>query len=85
MALVAYGGYPVPIKILKVIFFWYSTGRRFGYADWFTGQPDNFNEEENCVYLDYSRPSYRMFDGRCDRKIYYVCENMLKTIILNLA
>ncbi|XP_065364339.1 C-type lectin 37Db-like [Calliphora vicina] len=66
-------------------FFWFSTGRRFGYADWATGQPDNNNGDENCVYLDYRRPNYQMYDGKCDRKMYYVCENRLKTIILNVS
>ncbi|XP_037810565.1 C-type lectin 37Db-like [Lucilia sericata] len=65
-------------------FYWYSTGRRLGYADWAPNQPDNKNGDENCIYLEYRRPSFQMYDGKCDRKMYYICENKSKTIVLNV-
>ncbi|KAM7341807.1 C-type lectin 37Db-like [Cochliomyia hominivorax] len=66
-------------------FFWYSTGRRFEYADWALNQPDNKNNDEDCVYLEHTRPSYQMFDGKCNRTAYYICESNTKTIVLNVT
>ena len=42
-------------------------------TDWYTGEPNNYGGNENCVHFDYSEI---WNDDRCSKKHSFICENM---------
>ncbi|XP_059475022.1 uncharacterized protein LOC132196417 [Neocloeon triangulifer] len=43
-------------------------------AKWQTGEPNNYGNNENCIYLDLSQTSALLIDSGCSRSQKYICE-----------
>ncbi|XP_065366155.1 C-type lectin 37Da-like [Calliphora vicina] len=55
-------------------FYWYRTGEPVSYAKWSDNQPDNFEGNEDCVFMWYENKQYEMNDFDCYDVANYVCE-----------
>lgn len=57
-------------------FFWTSSGQNIDYNAWNDGQPDNTNDNENCVELRYRKNVYKLNDNNCYAKVYFICTSV---------
>lgn len=57
-------------------FFWASNGDSFEYEAFHDGQPDNANNNENCVELRKRDNIYKFNDKPCDYKQYFICSSI---------
>lgn len=57
-------------------FFWASNGECLEYEPFHDGQPDNTNNNENCVELRNWGNIYKLNDKICDFKQYFICSSV---------
>ncbi|KAJ8309065.1 hypothetical protein KUTeg_013939 [Tegillarca granosa] len=55
---------------------WEPTGKNISYTNWYPGQPNNSDGNENCLVLTavYKGQYGKWFDAHCDDLLYYICE-----------
>ena len=58
--------------------FYWSDGTAWDYHQWMGGNPDNYNDEEDCVN-DYGE--YGWNDNSCDSEIPYVCKKGISELV----
>ena len=55
---------------------WSSTGTPLSYTNWYSGQPDNWGGNEDCLEFNWKASSPGKWnDGPCSVKRKYVCES----------
>lgn len=54
-------------------FVWPLTGKTFDFANWNVGNPDNYNDKEDCVHI-WERTDYEWNDTQCMNKMGFICE-----------
>ncbi|XP_061397200.1 lectin subunit alpha-like [Musca vetustissima] len=54
-------------------FVWPLTGKRFDFANWNLGNPDNYKDMEHCVHI-WENTDYEWNDTRCVNKMGFICE-----------
>ena len=72
------GGVRASLANHDASFYWIG-GQKFTYTNWMEGEPDNHNEEENCVAMNIvdKSSSIRWFDHRCDVHFRFLCQTRL--------
>ncbi|XP_013401142.1 C-type lectin lectoxin-Thr1-like [Lingula anatina] len=64
-----------PIEVSRQ--FYWGTGFDFSYCQWLPGEPNNHNNNENCVELRFWRGRIAgINDGVCSTANSYICENL---------
>ena len=57
-------------------FYWWGTGKHVTYAEWWPGQPDNFEGRELCMLLGYGfeKQKFGLNDDDIRLAYPYICE-----------
>ena len=50
----------------------WSDGSDYSYINWAEGDPNNFNNNEDCMLLE---TSMRWYDYGCEKQEYFICKN----------
>ncbi len=54
---------------------WVGTGKPFTYANWRSGQPDNHNSDQHCLYFRADGKDSRWDDWHCHAaRLNFICE-----------
>ncbi|XP_050405448.2 macrophage mannose receptor 1 [Patella vulgata] len=61
-------------RISEGNFTWLDDNTQLNYTFWGTGQPNNVNNSENCVYLQGARFTGRWLDFDCSKKLNFICQ-----------
>ena len=63
----------------KKYFYWWGNGQMVTYADWWPGQPDNYEGREQCIMIGYGveLQKYGLNDGDCRLRYPYICQVMI--------
>ena len=72
------GGVRTSLANHDASFYWIG-GQKFTYTNWMEGEPDNYNEEENCVAMNFvdKGSGIRWIDHRCDDHFRFLCQTRL--------
>ncbi|XP_038109602.1 lectin subunit alpha [Culex quinquefasciatus] len=67
----------------KFSFKWLATGKPFEYTNWSANEPNNANNNEDCVHIVH-QPQLRQFwtwnDHRCSKELDFLCENIASPV-----
>ncbi|KAK3084198.1 hypothetical protein FSP39_009894, partial [Pinctada imbricata] len=55
---------------------WIKSQRIMTFTNWKFGEPNNLNNNENCLFLD-GNSDYRWNDAPCDVRLNFICEQSL--------
>ena len=71
------GGIRASLANHDASFYWIG-GQKFTYTNWKKGEPNNYNDEENCVAFEFHpKKSVSWFDHRCDDHLGIMCQKRL--------
>lgn len=50
---------------------------RLSAFDWFTGEPTNSGNNEDCLALASANYQYRWNDDKCTKRLHFICEKTM--------
>ncbi|KAF7273839.1 salivary C-type lectin 2-like [Rhynchophorus ferrugineus] len=60
----------------KKAYYWLNSGRRLLYSNFSAGQPDNYNNMENCLHVFHTTPGrFAWNDIPCNSNIRFLCQH----------
>ena len=53
---------------------WESDKSKLLFSDWHVGEPNNYDDDEDCGQIRWHNLLYRWHDDLCQRLFLYICE-----------
>lgn len=60
--------------IIESVYYWFGSGHRINYDNWGYGQPDNYENNEDCVVIYVLNNEMHWNDRNCAAAIKSICE-----------